>query len=322
MPEPSSIPQPSRPRRFWLWAPYVALLAAVVAWTGVWWTMKTRVETALADQAARLRAQGYAVSWSGLKVAGWPFRLDVTLIQPRLAEPSGWALSAPRLDGEGMAYAPDHWIAAAPLGLTLTRPGKGPLSVTGRAIRASVGALGSDRPRFSFEGLDLTFSPLPGGQAAPFTSADRLELHLQPGPGDQGAFLVRLEGASLTVGSAVAGLVPLGVFGLTWDSRLSHLSALRGPNWPAVLQAWTAAGGAMTVVQGEITLGPVGLRGAGGPLTVGPDGRLRGAVPLTLDPGKARGLGALLSAGPISLTFKDGHAAIGPLDLGPALKVW
>src|SRR4051812_33743479 len=104
MPEPSSPLQPKRPRRFWLFAPYAALLVAVAGWTGVWWMEKTRLQQALQDQAAELTGRGYAVSWTTTEVDGWPFRLHVTLLAPRFGEPSGWSLAAPRIEGEAAAY--------------------------------------------------------------------------------------------------------------------------------------------------------------------------------------------------------------------------
>ena len=283
MPEPSASPQPARPRRFWLWAPYVVVLAALIAWTVVWWAMSLRLQSELDAQAKNLRAHGYAASWTDLKVDGWPFRMDLTLTQPRFGEPSGWAVAAPMLKGETAPYAPDHWIFAAPQGLTLTRPGKGPLTVSGRAIRASVGGLGSPRPRFSFEALDLALSPAPGGQPAAFSSADRLELHLQPGPDDQAALLIRIEDAKLAPSANLARIAP--TLDLTWDSRLSHLSALHGKDWPAAVQAWTAAGGAMSVAAAKLSLGGLSLEGSGGTLTVGDDGRLRGVASLTVAKG-------------------------------------
>jgi hypothetical protein len=294
------------------------LLVAAIAWSGVWWAMKVKIEASLNDEAGRLRVQGYAVSWSGLKIDGWPFRLHLSLAQPRLADRSGWALAAPDIVGEAMAYAPDRFILAAPDGLTLTRPGKGPLVLQGRAIRASVGALGSPQPRVSFQALDVTLTPGPGGLPGPIGLADTIEAHLQPGPDDRAALLVRIEGASLAQATPLARLMPKGAFGLVWDARLSHLSALHGGSWPAALQAWAAAGGQMTVADCLLKLGPLQLHGMGGPLSVGPDARLSGTLPMTLGAG-AGGLFGLSLGGP--LAFKDGRAFLGPIPLGRALKV-
>ncbi len=318
MPEPRAPSQPKKPRRFWLFAPYVLVLIALVAWTGFWWVQKFKLERAVTEQAAALSIQGYTASFTHMSVTGWPFRMKLSLSDVRLAESSGWALASPLVLSEVLPYAPDHWIIAAPDGVTLTRPGKGALGVSGRAIRASVSGLGSAQPRFSFEGLDLILGPGPGGLPAPFSSAARLELHLQPGPDDQAALLVRVEGAALEPGSALATIQPGKPFDLTWDSRLSHLSALKGPNWPAMVTAWTAAGGAMTVADSKVGLGASRRQGQGGPLTVGPDGRLRGTLPLKLTSLFNR---PSILNGPLSLRFGDAGAMLGPVNLGPALKI-
>lgn len=323
MPEPVSPPQPKRPRRFWLFAPYAAVLIALIAWTGVWWAEKTALEKALAGQAAALIARGYAASFTVAGIDGWPFRLRLTLLAPRFGEPSGWSVSASRLEAVAAAYDPGRWTLVAPDGLVLTRPGKGPLNVSGRAIRASAGGLTSDARRFSFEGLDLSLAPAPGGQPAAFTTAGRIEAHLQPGPDDQAALLIRIEDAALRPASALGRLAPGQAFGLMWDSRLSHLSALHGQSWPAAVQAWVQAGGAMTVVDGKISLGDLVLQGSGGPLVADADGRLSGDLPLRVQGGEASGLAAAapVLTGPVDLTFQGGRAAIGPFPVGPALKV-
>jgi hypothetical protein len=324
MPEPNAPSQPQTPRRFWLFAPYVAVAVALIAWTGVWFAERMTLEKVLRDQAAALTARGYAASFTVAGIDGWPFRLRLTLLAPRFGEPSGWSVSAPRLQAIAAAYDPGRWTVVAPDGLVLTRPGKGPLNISGRAIRASGGGLTSNAPRFSFEGLDLALVPAPGGQPAPFSTASRIEAHLQPGPDDQAALLIRVEGAALKPDSALGHLVPGQPFGLMWDSRLSHLSALRGSSWSAAVQAWVAAGGFMRVAQGQISLGDLVLKGAGGPLVADADGRLSGSLPLTLEGGQTShldGVASLVLRGPIPLRFEHGRATIGPLPLGPALKV-
>jgi len=233
MPDPSAPPQQKRPeerpRRFWLFAPYVALLVAILAWSGVWMVEKWRLEHKLLDQAEALRKQGYTVQWSSLKLDGYPFRLHVALIGPKLGDSSGWGLAAPRLEAQAMAYyAPDTWVLAAPDGLILSRPGKGEVAVTGKALRASMGALGSAAPRFSFEGDSLSLAPAVGAAPPAFAAIDKLELHLQPGPGDQAALLVRLDGGQLRPETGLAKMASGKPFSLLWDTRVSRLSMLRG----------------------------------------------------------------------------------------------
>jgi hypothetical protein len=325
MPDPEPTLQDRKPpRRIWLFAPYIGLLVAAIAWTGVWLAEKRGIEKALNERAARWSAAGVETGFSDAAVDGWPFRLRLRLTAPHLADHAGWSLSAPYLIAEAAAYAPTTWTIAAPEGLTVGRPGKGTLMISGRSLRASVGALGSAAPRLSFEGLDLNLAPMPGAQPAPLAAARRIEAHLQPGPDDQAALLIRIDDGALQPESSLARLAPGKPFSLIWDSRLQHLSALHGPTWPAALQAWVRSGGAVRVAAMRLSLGDAALQGAGGPLSVDSDSRLAGSLPLTLDRGKAggvSGIGVLETNGPIPLKFEDGRATIGPVPLGPALKI-
>jgi hypothetical protein len=126
MPKPQQPPQPKRPSRVWLYGPYVAVIVALLAWSGVWLAERAKVQGELNGEAQHLRADGYQVAWSGLTIDGWPFRLHVTLQQPHVSDATGWAFDAPRLEAVGLAYTPSNWVLVAPAGLTLTRPDKGP----------------------------------------------------------------------------------------------------------------------------------------------------------------------------------------------------
>jgi hypothetical protein len=333
MPDPSAAPQaqsphdegPTRkPRRFWLFAPYVALLVAVLAWSAVWQVEKWRLSRALTKEVAELQKQGYTAQWSSLKIDGYPFRLRVTLIGPRWGDNAGWGLSATKIEAQAYAYAPSQWILAAPEGLIVTRPGEGALTVSGKAIRASIGGLGSAQPRFSFEGDALALTPAPGAAPPPFSAVGKIEAHLQPGPNDQAALLLRIDDAQLRPETGLAKLAAGKPFDLLWDSRLTRLSAFRGSNWPGALQAWRNAGGLLTVTDAKLGLAGVTFDGQGGPITVDTDGRLKGELPMKLQGGEGAAK-ALLQAigllGPVPLRFQDGRATIGSTPIGQALKI-
>ena len=330
MPDADATRQSKRPSRFWLWAPYAVVAIALIAWSGVWWTENLKLRRALTDQAALWKRQGYAATWDGLKIDGWPFRLHLTLTGLKTSEPSGWGLAAPSLEAVSLPYAPDVWGMAAPQGLILTRPGKGVLNVSGQSIRASIGGVGTGQPRYSFEGLDLSLTPAPGAQGPAFSAADRLELHLQPGPGEQAALLIKLQNARLDPAANLARLSPS--LDLTWDARLSHRSALKGRDWPSAVRAWSAAGGTLTVANAALGLNNLALEGSGGPLSVGDDGRLRGVVGLGVTRGGGLNFGSLhlggvnvgglAFSGAMPLQFQDGRANLGAFPIGPAFKVY
>ena len=107
MPEPRAPSQPKKPRRFWLFAPYVLVLIALAAWSGFWWVEKLKLQRTVTEQAAALSIQGYTASFTHLTVTGWPFRMKLSLSDVRLGESSGWALASPLVLSEVLPYAPD-----------------------------------------------------------------------------------------------------------------------------------------------------------------------------------------------------------------------
>jgi hypothetical protein len=281
----------------------VAVLAAAGAFG--WLKAKVELQAGLDRRAQALRAEGYVLSWTAERIDGFPFRLDLTLDQPRFADRTGWALAAPQIKGEAYAYAPDRWIFVAPQGFALTRPGKGTLQATGQAIRASVSGLGSATPRLSFQGIKLTFTPSPSSAPPLVASADLLEMHLQPGPDDQAALLVKLDGGRSLTGANNA-------LQILWHSRLSRLSQISGPDWPSAVRHWISAGGVLSVDQAELDLGGLKLNAMPTPLTVGMDGHLQGALAVSVAPGKRTAM----------LNFQNGLTTLGPVVLGPAPRVF
>ena len=333
-------PRKPRPRRWGLFAPYIALAAAAVAWSGYWVAARAQLDHRLVQEAAALRASGYEARWSGLKIGGYPFRLEVEVSDPRIMEPGGWGLAAPRLEAVANAYDLGHWVFNAPAGLILTRPGAGRLVLSGQALRASIANL-SKAPRFAFEGEGVTFAPPPGAGGFPLTSAARIDIRLRAAPDDRTQLEWRLKGAQLRRAGALARIAPLAPLSLTLTAELSHASALSGGDWAASVRRWGEAGGTATVSQVAVSAGNVGLSGEGGPITVGADGRLRGGLDLALRQGAAV-LDALASAqamdpdaahaaaevsgarpdGRLRLSFEAGVTTLGPVRIGPAPRIY
>ena len=302
----------------------MALLIVALGWSAYWWAASGRLRHTVETRAEDLKKQGYLAQWSSIKVDGYPFRLRLVLIGPKFADSAGWGVTATRVEAMALAYAPDRWVFAAPQGLILSRPGKGDVAISGKTIRASISAIGTPQPRFAFEGDALTLAPAQGATPPAFAAIDRLELDLQPGPNDQAAFYIKLDGGTVRPEAGIAKLAAGKPFSLLWDARLTRLGALRGSNWPGALQAWRNAGGSITVADAKLGIGGLTLQGQGGPLSVDPDGRLKGELPLKLDASHISN-NALISAlgllGPVPLRFQDGRASIGPIPVGAALKI-
>lgn len=306
-----------KPRRAGLFLPWLLLLLLAGGWSVGWFVLRDQALARLDAGVEQLRAGGYQVDWRRREVGGFPFRLDVTTEGLRLAEPSGWALETPVLKSEAWIYRPDHWVMVAPAGLTLTRPDGGPVAVRAQALRASLAGFQARPPRISVEGVGVVFDPASGAAPYPLERADRLELHLRPGPDDQAGVLFRVEGARPRLEGLPARIAQGRPVTVTWDLTLSRISAFRGPDWRRAVRRWSEAGGVVTVRRAEIRGGDALLAGKGGPLRVAADGRLEGALEAEL---KEADSGQTAFGGRIELS--DGRARLGPFEVGPAPRVY
>jgi hypothetical protein len=345
----------SKPRRGGLFAPFLLLLLAIGAWSVAWFWLSGQVTQRMDARAAAAKAQGGELSWQDRTVSGFPFRIDVNLTTVRIADPSGWALSAPEIRAEAYPYALNHWVMAAPRGVVLQRPAMGgpgqpvdgPVTVTGQALRASVVMqTGAPFPRISVEGANLAFAT-PAG-AAPFwiQGLDHLEFHLRPGPNDQGALLLRLDGAKPRLSGLMARIAEDKPVQLVWDSTFTKASELTGADWPAMVRNWSKAGGRLSVAKGsQIVAGQALLAAESGDLGVDPGGRLTGHLDTELREAP-RALAAMGQTGAVSpdvatvaavaaaaqtdrnqtfkalLLFEDGMTKLGPLPLTDAPRVY
>ncbi|HEY3696611.1 DUF2125 domain-containing protein [Phenylobacterium sp.] len=340
---PDPLP-PRKPRRLGLYLPFVLLLAAAAVWSGVWFKARMELGRRLDAGAEALRKTGYDVAWGSRSIGGYPFRMDVTLTDARVRDPSGWALAAPRLEAEANMLSPGRWIMAAPQGVVFTRPVGGPVSVKGEIIRASLSGLEKTPPAFSFEGVKLAFQPAPGAQPFALTAADRVEFHLRPGPDDQGGVFLRVDGGKARLAGLFARVAGDRPVSLSWNSTLSKMGRFAGATWPEAVRAWSDAGGQISVRDAGLTAGDAVLGVQPGTLSVGPDGRIRGSLDLTLRQAP-KAITALADTGAISpeaaqaaavvaaarrdgetaratLTFQAGQTTFGPVAVAPAPRVY
>lgn len=339
-----SIP-PRKPRRLGLYLPFVLLLAAAVIWTVFWIWARGEAKARMDVAVEELAKAGYQISWKERGIGGYPFRLDITLTDARVREPSGWAVETPRLEAEAYMHAPTSWILATPDGLTFVRPIGGPVQVKGEVIRASLGDLSKTPPSFSLEGVNLTFQPAPGAQPFFLSAADRVEFHLRAGPDDEGGIFAKVDNGTARLSGLFARIAGGKPISITWNSTLSKMSAFSGSTWPSAVRAWSDAGGAIKVRNGGITAGEALIGANGGTLTVARDGRLRGSLDVSLREApraldemgregvipeeRAQAAAAVAQAreGPgeqarARLTFEAGMTTLGPVAVGPAPKVY
>ena len=338
-----SVPQwasARKPRRFGLWAPFVVVFAGVVALGAAWFWMSAQVERRLEAARTAATGSGWTMDWDRFSMSGFPFRLDVTLKNPRIREPSGWGLAARRLKAEAFIFAPGHWVAVAPDGVIVERRRGGPLRVDAKALRASVSETDKAPPRLSIEGLGLVFTTPPGASAFPLRSATEFHLHMKSGPDDQGAAYLELDGAIAQLGGLLGRIADNRPASLVMDGIYSKAASLSGPSWPSAVRRWQAAGGRLNLRRLAVVAGQARVDARGGDLGIAADGRLNGRLDLVLrqapktlgameadgalTPDAARAAATVAGAvrqGPtvsLPLAFQAGRATLGPIAIGPS----
>jgi hypothetical protein len=343
-----SVPDPTparKPNRWGLYAPFLLVLVAIAAWSGAWLWLRGQTAARMDAGVAAAQQAGYRITWKARVIGGYPFRLDVTLTDASLREPSGWALDAPRIEAEAYAYAPTSWLIAATQGLTFVRPEGGPVAVKGELIRASLSHFAARPPSFSFEGVKLAFEPAGGARPFWLAAADRVEFHLRAGPDDEGGVFASVAGGRTRPGGLFARIAGDRPVSLEWNSTLSRMSAFAGRDWPDAVRRWSAAGGRMSVRKASLIAGEAQAAVTSGTLGVGRDGRLVGTLDANLRQAP-RALAVMAEAGVMppetaqtaalvaqarqdrtdlartTIDFQAGRTTLGPVAVGPAPKVY
>ena len=341
--EPSlAAPKPSR--RLWLLAPYVLAVLLLAGWSVGWFVVKGRIESGLDRQVQALRTAGWTVALADRRVSGFPFRLHFRYGRTRLAAPSGWALDLPALQAEAYLHAPDHWVLIAPQGLTFVRPKGGSVRVAGEALRASLAGLRAPIWRVVLEGRRVRFAPDPDAQPFALASAGLMQLYLEPSVGaGEGRWLARVENGAAAPNAVLGALAREGPVLFRAEGVMTALSA-----WTASPQggarAWAEAGGRLRLDRAELAAGTVKATLVH-PAELGLDmaGRLAGVLPIEVRPAVAT-LGALAGvavppemaarvaeaasgrprgdSARMNVTLEAGIAAIGPVRIGPAPKLF
>jgi hypothetical protein len=331
--------------RLGIYLPIALLLILAAVWSALWFKGRDAAVAQMDAAVARLKRSGYLIDWDTRTVGGFPFRIDVTLTNASAREPSGWAARAPRLEAEAYLYAPSHWIMAAQQGVTLDRPESGPVTITGRIVRASLSDPAARPPSFDFQALDATFQPAPGANPFPLKSAGKAEVHLRAGPDDAAGLFVSVENGRGRDGGVLAKISGGKPVALAWDATLSRMSDFRDADWGAAVRRWSEAGGVMSVRStSQLTAGDAKLAVRTGNLRVGGDGRLRGVLATSLRQAP-QGLAAMAESGLVTganaqaasavaaagqqgdlvqadIVFEAGQTTLGPAALGPAPKVY
>ncbi|MBL4916395.1 DUF2125 domain-containing protein [Szabonella alba] len=181
------------------------VLIAGLGWCGYWFIGAHAAERFARDWIAAQSAAGLEAGEQGLEVAGFPNRFDLTLTEPRLADPrAGWGWEAEFLQIFSLSYRPWHVIAAFPPRQTLTLRGQ-PVTVEAEKLQASVvvePGLALTLQRSTAAGDGVRLSP----QGTPPLTLQSLRLASEIDPADPLSHRIGLEaeGIALEGGSAAA----------------------------------------------------------------------------------------------------------------------
>lgn len=328
---------PQKARRSRLFTPFILAALLASGWSYGWYWLRGQAEQRMDAQAADLKSRGYDLSWTTRTFYGFPFRLNVDLANARVAEPTGWAVRAPLLKGEAEIFDLTHWVMVAPQGVVLTRPEAGDVTITGEALRASISHVTEYPPRVSVEGAKLIFTPAAGAKPFQLVSADDMQLHLMAGPEDQGAIFFKAGGAKTAFTGLLGRIAQDKTASMILETRLSHVSYLRGRNWEAAVKRWSEAGGQITLQQSQILAGDAEGKAKSGVLSVDDKGRVTGSLnvvikeradvskPIQTPEQAAAAVAQAMGQEPVieaDLNFHNGRTTLGAFDTGPAPTVY
>lgn len=177
------------------------ILLAMALWAGYWVVgqrvIEERAETVMQEVAERSAVE---IAHSGVEVAGFPNRFDLTLTTPHVFDPfTGWGWQAEFAQVFAMTWKPWQVIAALPLAQEIATP-RGPVQLTGARFAAS--ALVEPAATLALEEMVVE------------ADAPRLAAaFLPPVAADRALFALRRQptgvGAAYRLGVTLAALLPL-----------------------------------------------------------------------------------------------------------------
>lgn len=250
---------------------YAALAVAAIAYTGYWFLLAARAERAIDREIAGHAARGLAVSYTGRRLTGYPYRLSAEFtglaLGPSGGTPGGrsdWRWESDRVAAHVEPWNLRHVVAVFDGAHRLRTARGAAISATAASARASLVLDGAGRPlRAVVDVADIGLAApagVPGAEAARV----RLAARRATGGGEEAAradidVAVRIDNLSVADQGRAAYAHPV--------RRMSMEGTLRGPPpaaWtPAELARWRDDGGAFAVGDVAFDWGPVSLRGDG-----------------------------------------------------------
>ena len=327
----------------------VVALVASLGWSIWWLIVSSAQETGLKAWLAGREDAGWVAQYSELSVAGFPNRVDTSLTDLELADPtSGWAWSAPMFQILSLSYQPNHVIAVWPQTQKVSTPNT-MLDITSERMRGSL-VFEADTDlalsRLRMELLDTRFEGQ--SRSSALASANLATEAVNDGSAPDFAHAIGLDINALAIAPELlarwdrSGVLPqnlerahfdlIAAFDAPWDrhaveGRKPQLTALRVRDiditWGALQ---LSAQGSVTVDAAGYPTGEINLRAVNWQDMVDVIAEFGALTPDMVRTIK-RGLGliARLSGSPktikVPLSFANAGMSIGPVPIGPAPRL-
>lgn len=303
-----------KPKRLWLWAPWIGFLVVVLGWVGWWMTLSGAANQAVTDWVAEQTAAGASVTIPTRTTSGFPLRLELKLSDVAYSPPDrSYTATASALDVLVNPTAPHHVILrpAGPITLA-TADGRTRTLLADNALMS----LRSQRQvlaRGSLEANGISISEA----GRPTTTLLRLVAHIRPDPRAAGRYQLALEARDWDMGQPVTAFEGFGqrISLMQAQIVIDKAAALITSPGADPLEAWRAAGGSLTVEAAQAQWGAlkVNARGQGG---LDAERRISGALELDLpEPGPA-----LSALGQSPALSGDAKRTLGLLGLAAGLS--
>lgn len=324
------------------------VILAALGWSGWWYLHATAREAAVTDWLAARRGDGWVAEAAGVRVTGYPNRLDTVVTGLDIADPdSGWAWRAPRFQILSLSYQPHHVIAVWPGEQVIATP-LDTVRVTSNRMRGSVvfepnTRLALDRSTIEMDAMALQGGGWRASVGAAILATRRGRDDAQPFAHDIGFNAEALVLPEVwRSGIDRAGALPDAIDSLTLDATLVFDRAWDRP----AIETENPALQQLRIRDAGLTWGRLDLR-ARGDLVADAQGFAEGALDLRarnwremLDIAEEAGaiggaLAGALRAGlslmarlsgdgetiDVTLEFRDGAARLGPIPLGDAPRL-
>jgi len=275
----------SKPRRrFWLFAPFVLLVALAAIWTGVWFYAASRAEAALAGWRAREAKSGRTYECGSQSISGFPFRIEVRCTEPS-AELRGKGtqvvLKGADLVMLAQIYQPTLLIGEFKSPMTVADPGQPPAYVVNwtlgqSSMRGTPRA--PQRGSLVFDNLNMQRT----GSDAIVLNAKRIELHGRVAEGsvsDNPVLDIGLRATAATAPEVHA--IAAKPIDADVSATLRGLADFAPKPWPVRFQELQARNGRIDIVNARIQQGEV-IAVSSGSLSLTPNGNLDGQLQMTV----------------------------------------